>query len=138
MSDIIEWKDDYIVGLKEIDKQHERIFQLLNKLAAAAEVGKSYRDLSYLLSEVLNHFRYHFTSEEVFLENHPDHDIHHQLHCEFTEKARKHEEQSRTDEKFDFKDVSYLLAKWHKEHILEVDVKYFHYLLDKTVIQSID
>lgn len=138
MSDIIEWKDDYIVGLKEIDKQHERIFQLLNKLAAAAEAGKSHRDLSYLLSDVLNHFRYHFTSEEAFLEKHPDHDIHHQLHCDFTEKAKKFEEQSRKDEKFNFKEVSYLLADWHREHILKVDVKHFQYLLDKTVIQAID
>ena len=138
MSDIIEWKTRYIVGVEEIDSQNKRIFQLLNKLAAAVDAGKSHRDLSYILSDVLNHFRYHFTSEDVFLEDHPDYDIHHQLHCDFTEKARKYEEQSRTDEKFNFKKIINLLADWHKDHILKVDVKDFQYLLDKTVIEAID
>jgi hemerythrin len=75
MSDIIEWKNRYIVGVEEIDSQHKRIFQQFNKLAAAVDAGKSHRDLSFILSDVLNQFRYLFTSEEVYLENHPDHDI---------------------------------------------------------------
>jgi hemerythrin-like metal-binding protein len=78
MSDIIEWKDDYLVGLREIDSQHKRIFQLLNKLAVAVDTEKNHRDLPYILSDVLNHFRYHFTSEEVYLKDHPDYDVHHQ------------------------------------------------------------
>ena len=138
MSDIIEWKDDYLVGLGETDSQHKRIFQLLNKLASAVDVGKNRRNLPYILSDVLNHFRYHFTSEEVYLKDHPDYDVHHQLHCDFTEKARKYEEQSRADEKFNFKETSNLLADWLKDHILRYDVIYFQDLLEKTVIESID
>jgi hemerythrin len=60
------------------------------------------------------------------------------LHCDFTEKARKYEEQSKTDEKFNFKETSNLLADWLKDHILRYDVIYFQDLLEKTVIESID
>jgi hemerythrin len=135
---MIAWKEDYTVGLREIDSQHKRISQLLNKLAVAVDARKNHRDLSYILADVLNHFRYHFTSEEVYLEDHPDYDVHHQLHCDFTEKARKDEEQARTEERFDFMETSKLLAAWLKYHILRYDVKYFQDLLEKTVIESID
>ncbi len=62
---------------------------------------------------------------------------HHQLHCEFTKKARKYEEQSRADQKFDFKKIGNLLANWHKDHILQYDVKFFQDLLEQTFIESI-
>jgi hemerythrin len=138
MPDTIEWKSSYVVSVKEIDSQHKKIFQLLNKLAVTVEAGKSHRDLAYILSDILNHFRYHFTSEEVYLEAHPDHDIHHQLHCDFTEKAHTYENQSKTDENYDFKEVHGLLTDWYMDHILNYDVKYFQYLLGRTVVESID
>jgi hemerythrin len=138
MSDVIEWKDSYIVDFSEIDSQHKRIFQLLNKLAAAVDAGKSHSDLTHILSDVLNHFRSHFTSEEDYLKNHPDFDIHHQLHCDFTEKGRKFEEQTKIDEKFDFEETSNLLAGWFKDHILQYDVKHFYDLLEKTAMKSTD
>jgi hemerythrin len=138
MSDNIVWGNRYIVGIKEIDSQHKKIFQQLNKLDAAVDAEKNQRDLSFMLSDVFNQFRYHFTSEEVYLLNHHDHDRHHQLHCDFTERIQEYEAQSRKDANFDFKGIITLLSNWHKEHILEVDVQYFQYLLDKTIIESLD
>jgi hemerythrin-like metal-binding protein len=63
MSNMVEWKTEFSVGIFKIDSQHQDIFKILNKLATAIEEDKDRKILSYILSDVVKHFSYHFTDE---------------------------------------------------------------------------
>jgi hemerythrin len=138
MSKMVEWKTEYRVGIFKIDEQHQDIFKILNELATAIEEDKNRKTLSYILSDVVKHFSYHFTSEEIYLKSHPDFDDHHQKHGELTEKILDFEKQSRKNTAFNFSDVLDFLNDWLKNHILETDIEYFQYVLGKNFIESID
>lgn len=62
------WKAEYIVGLPEIDAQHEYLFRLLGELNAFAEAAVSDRSARDLLREIDRYAYYHFNSEEVLME----------------------------------------------------------------------
>ena len=138
MSKMVKWKTEYRVGIFKIDEQHQDIFKILNNLATAIEEDKDRKTLSYILSDVVKHFTYHFTDEEIYLEGHPDFDDHHQKHEELSEKILVFEKQSRKNTAFNFTDVLNFLNDWLKKHILETDIKYFQYALGKSFIESID
>jgi hemerythrin len=138
MSNMMEWKTKYHVGIFKIDEQHQDIFKILNKLATAIEEDKNREILSYILSDVVKHFNYHFTDEEIYLESHPDFDDHHQKHSELTEKILDFEKESRKNTAFNFGEVLDFLKNWLKNHILETDIEYFQYVLGKNFIESID
>jgi hemerythrin len=138
MSKIVEWKTEYRVGIFKIDEQHQDIFRILNKLATAIEEDKDRKTLSYILSDGIKHFSYHFTDEEIYLEGHPDFDAHHQKHGQLTEKILCFEKESRKNTAFNFGEVLDFLNNWLKNHILETDIEYFKYVLGKSFIESID
>ncbi len=74
---MMEWKKEYSVGIFKIDEQHQEIFKILNRLATSIEEGQERKTLSNILSDVVKHFGYHFTDEEIYLEGHPGFDAHH-------------------------------------------------------------
>ena len=61
--------DDYLIGIPEIDKQHKHLFELI------AEVDQSLEDnadpnviASRMLYELKEYARYHFSTEEAYME----------------------------------------------------------------------
>jgi hemerythrin len=138
MSKMVEWKTENRVGIFKIDEQHQNIFRILNKLATAIEEDKDRKILLYILSDLVKHFNYHFTDEEIYLEVHPDFNDHHQKHWELTEKILDFEKQSRKNTAFNFGEVLDFLNNWLKNHIFEADIEYFQYVREKSFIESID
>ncbi len=70
------WRDDYSVGVAEIDEQHKRLLVLVHKLNAAdsgsgiaSGIARSAR-LMHLLDELNEYAAYHFLSEEKLMRNH--------------------------------------------------------------------
>ena len=138
MSNRVEWKKEYCVGIFKMDEQYQDIFKILNKLATAIEEDKDRETLSYILSDLVKHFIYHFTDEEIYLEGHPGFNAHYKKHAELTEKILDFEKQSRKDTAFNFGEVLGFLNDWLKNHILKTDIEYFQYVLGKSFIESID
>jgi hemerythrin len=58
MSELFVWREEYALGLPEIDAQHRRLFEFGRRLAAGEPV------LEDLASSVRNHFR----TEEALME----------------------------------------------------------------------
>ena len=70
----IEWKESLKIGHPEIDKQHQRLFELTNALMAADDVSAVRR----LLMQLYKHTREHFELEEALMRqlNFPDINAH--------------------------------------------------------------
>jgi hemerythrin len=60
----IEWKDDYLTGIEEIDTQHKGFVKLINRLSIVQEFGNKKAIAVRLLNELGKYIEYHFASEE--------------------------------------------------------------------------
>lgn len=67
-----KWKDEYLVGVKEIDEQHKKLFQIAND---AYELLKSdfyvdkYDKIVSILEKLKEYTVFHFSAEENYMES---------------------------------------------------------------------
>lgn len=69
MSEKIEWNDDYLLGIQEIDNQHKKLVGIANELYDITTGSEeSYKlDMSKVLKKLTDYTVYHFSSEEEFM-----------------------------------------------------------------------
>ncbi|MEG3638960.1 bacteriohemerythrin [Magnetococcus sp. PR-3] len=78
MESIVQWDASYNVGDETIDQQHQKLFDIFNRLYALVESGASKEDGEQAFLELLDYTDVHFTDEIEFytaselptLENH--------------------------------------------------------------------
>ncbi len=128
---IFIWDDSYKTGVENIDKQHKKLVDLLNQLDENINVGGDTQLVIGLLDELVDYTKYHFSSEEGFMQEH-DYDLvsfqkHQKIHQQFVKKIKEAQESCHshpdkvTDELLDF------LVQWLVNHIL---------LTDKQMVES--
>ena len=61
------WKKSYELGLRDIDKQHKRLLELVNK-AYEAYKSNSEEKVRELLNDMVEFTRIHFNTEERYFE----------------------------------------------------------------------
>lgn len=88
MATQIEWRDEFNIGISSIDKEHQQLFKIINKLFVFKEEEK---DSQWLCQEGIKFFRghvlKHFSSEEAYMAS-IDYDgleQHSQIHRKFRE-----------------------------------------------------
>jgi hemerythrin-like metal-binding protein len=120
------WEEKYSVGVDIIDKQHQKMFDTINKLVASLAGIPTREQISVIVSELINYKRFHFeTEEKLFKEyNYPDTEFHISKHREFN--TRLQEIQSKYPD--DVITLAYELADfledWLINHLLVVDQQY--------------
>lgn len=67
-----KWKDEYLIGIKEIDEQHKRLFEIANEaydlLKNNIYVDK-YDKIVTILEGLREYTIFHFNSEEKYMES---------------------------------------------------------------------
>lgn len=84
------WKDEYNIGVDIIDKEHQKLFKILNKLFRfGGEKNKSQWACQEGIKFFKDHAMKHFADEEEYMEfiNYEDLDTHKRIHQEFREKT---------------------------------------------------
>lgn len=65
-----EWRDEYNIGVEVIDKEHQRLFKIINKLFSFREEEK---DSQWTCQEGIKYFKSHavthFKDEEAYMES---------------------------------------------------------------------
>jgi len=109
--------DKYKLGIDIIDKQHEQIFKIINKL-----MDKNC-DMSEIIKELKDYSIYHFDTEEKYFEsiNFKNAENHVNLHNIFIQTINYYSENS---DKLNKKKIYSFLQSWIKNHILIEDKKY--------------
>lgn len=67
---MIKWKDDYKIGIEEIDNQHKRLFELANDaydLLTRDFVVDKYDKIADIVEELRSYTVYHFKTEEDYM-----------------------------------------------------------------------
>lgn len=127
---LIEWTDDFSVGVSELDEQHKRLMFMINRLNEAMRLGEGRRVIDQILRGLEEYVDRHFSNEEAYMEagQYPELNRHKDVHRRLTAKVKdfaERYEQGDTNVIFELPDF---LAKWLQNHILKTDKQYAPYV----------
>lgn len=119
----IEWTDKYEVGVKRVDEQHQRLFDLLNDLHAATVNGDEQTTLASVLDALVEYTVYHFETEEKLYVDYkcPDYQTHKTEHDKLTMQATRLQEDFATGSATISFDVLDFLHDWLVDHTTGLD-----------------
>ena len=129
------WKDEYCVGVQEIDVQHRRLFSLADELHAAMSVGKGKAVLDQVLSNLIGYTKSHFAAEERLMQSrgYPNYLAHKIEHDQLTHKVLDLQREFRAGKVALTLDIMKFLRDWLDHHILGSDQKYAPFVGGKAV-----
>lgn len=125
MTTLIEWTDEFSVGVEEIDEQHKRLIALINTLITAIEEREKRDVLEKILEEMIDYINYHFISEEKYFEGMDNLKEHKLKHWEFVKKTNQLNRDYGQNKLNISQDILDFLRDWLCNHILKIDKKYF-------------
>jgi hemerythrin len=122
---MIEWSDEFSVGVPRIDFEHKILFGLINDFERARLSGAGQDVLRDVLLEITAYTKYHFLREEHMLcrMGYPDLDYHREQHFQFMDILHS-KVMSQTSGVTKSPEVGDFLLKWFIEHIKCEDAKY--------------
>jgi hemerythrin len=132
---LIEWNSSFSVQNNEMDRQHQQLFSLLNKLHEALAQGKGKETLPILFNDLLRYTQSHFAAEETLLQRHnyPGLATQKREHADLTAQAVKLQKQFQAGDFSAGMQTSIFLKKWLTEHIQGTDQKYGEHLKNSGV-----
>lgn len=126
---MLSWKDEYAIGVESIDEQHRHLFEIGNR---AYELLKDefcidkYDKVAEILDELEEYTRYHFESEEQYMQEieYQGYFMQKVEHDKFLktieeEKSKLAELDEVTDK--DIENILSLVFEWVLNHILKRD-----------------
>jgi hemerythrin len=125
----IEWKDEYSVGLQEIDNQHRQLLALFGRVAESLRDAASWSELHYRIVELRSFAEFHFEFEEALMRmfGYVEQAQHADSHKQFFVRMAEFEKNSILGETK--QDMLKFLFDWLFSHILKSDKAYAQYIL---------
>lgn len=128
-----KWTPEYYTGNKKVDEEHQKLFEIVNKLHDAMKKGHGKDVLKQTLDELIKYTIQHFTDEEFFMlsKRYPRYKEHKKIHKDLTDKVKD------LRAKFVSGDVNmniellHFLNQWLAHHIKGEDFKLFQYLKEQ-------
>jgi hemerythrin len=132
---LMAWKEDYSVKIQTIDKQHQRLFDLINALYDASRAGKGRDVLGGVTDELIRYTQTHFRQEEEFLKstNYSDFPAHKVQHEKFVAKVVEFRQKLASGQVVVSADILWFLRDWLTGHIMQTDKKYSTHLVSKGI-----
>ena len=129
------WNPTYSVGVAELDKQHKVLFDLINKLYDAMQVGQGSKEVGNVITEMINYTQFHFTAEEKYLTTYKYIELGKQKasHEGFVKKVKDFQSQYQQGKLAISIEVMNFLRDWLVTHIQVEDKKYSAFLNSKGV-----
>jgi hemerythrin-like metal-binding protein len=120
------WKDSFNTHIPEIDRQHQHIFAVLNRLYEAAQTPVDLESVKTLLLEVNAYAHTHFSTEEKLMAryNYPELPMqktqHNYYKMQIAQLTREFEDENVAV----VKRILQFLKDWFLGHILQEDLKF--------------
>ena len=132
------WTPQLATGVRQIDLQHQELFELINELDAANAAGNKRDALADVLPRLGAYVLFHFGTEEAMLsqlssdraQQHRQH--HQQQHAEFSERVAQLREQP--PDEIDLTAFVAYLQRWLTQHIMKTDLELGRLLLERPSI----
>ena len=124
---MIEWKDEYTIGVDTIDMQHKKLFEIAGRAMALMKnemLTDKYDKIVEILEELKDYTVYHFRTEEEYMQSIKYKRFLSQkaAHDEFIERLEKINLDNLDDQQEEYlMDILNGLVDWISEHILGQD-----------------
>jgi hemerythrin len=131
--EIINWKNEFSVGVKEMDEQHKKLLGMINRLIEEQHTLTDPRTIADLLTEMTDYAQVHFRAEEFLMAEYGYEQI----------GAQEKQHQAFIDKTISFYSASDIgpnvlsmalldyLGTWLVGHILQEDMKYKNFFKSK-------
>jgi len=129
-----EWKDEYELGLPDIDLQHTMIVNMLNELHVAIESGDPEGIVEKILAKMLLYVDEHFATEETTMKGlgfsgYNAHVVEHEV---FRGKVNALNERHQLGQSVATDELIIILINWLKIHIAEVDQEFGRFVHEQS------
>jgi hemerythrin len=125
-----QFSDDLRVGHEEIDRQHESLFEIVNRLHDAMRAGHSRQEQGNILTFLGTYTAEHFAAEEAFMRTseYPELIPHQAEHAHLIEQLQEIQQKYEAGSMTLSIMVMHFLKDWLSHHIQEVDRKLAEHL----------
>nr|WP_320116651.1 bacteriohemerythrin [uncultured Desulfuromonas sp.] len=140
MADFIEWSDEISVGIQEIDEQHKKLVDLINRLYEEMTLGDDKVGVAKeVLNELVQYTIIHFAVEECLFRifEYPDYSAHCDMHEDLRNQVYDINKKVQEGERLITPELLFFLRKWITNHIMVEDKKYGPFLLKKGMKKSL-
>jgi hemerythrin len=127
---LFQWSEAYSVGHPDIDRQHQKLFQLAEQLHAAMTAGKGKQCLSTTLNNLVAYTKRHFADEEILMQSsrYPFYRQHKAEHQGLTDRVVQFQRTFEADQAPVTVELLQFLSNWLTHHIGTVDRKVADFL----------
>ena len=121
---LLEWNDEYLIGVESLDQEHRDLFAWVNELNAQLARREDKSRIEETLGEIHAHMAAHFALEEKFMRdtNFPNYDRHKREHERFLSNIVEVLEDFRKEPGLGYSEtVMAELKHWIISHVLTSD-----------------
>lgn len=132
---LFDWKDDYSVGVEDMDSQHKVLIVAINRLHEAMKSGKAKEIQKKILDELIDYTTVHFTAEEKIMRQYayPGLDEQKKQHQQFVSKLAGFLEDYNSGKLMLSLEIMKFLRDWLSNHIRKIDKQYSDFFNQKGV-----
>jgi hemerythrin len=123
---LLQWSDDLSVGVVEMDRQHQRLVELVDRLHKVMAACQGDHIKKEILTEFLTCAKVHLTAEERLMRQcgYPQFADHKRLHDRLMEKAIRLNEKMLQVPMTPSAGLESILKGWLVQHIVQQDKEY--------------
>jgi hemerythrin-like metal-binding protein len=124
--ELIKWDVSKSTGIEEIDNNHRKVIEVINRLSKARGEGTSTDILPEVLSDLKRYSLAHFRWEEKYMmqSRYVDGNEHREQHRRFISQLEAFEKGMAQDKTFIALRLLPFLIEWLVDHIMNEDIRY--------------
>ena len=131
MQDRLVFDSRYVVGIEQVDSEHQKLFELASRIydSIALDVIVPMSEIRSAIAELIDCTKIHFANEESLMEAkaYPDLEQHRELHAYLISRIEDFEESVRLGEQLTPVDAYEFLCSWLGDHIQASDRNFGEY-----------
>ncbi|MEW5843558.1 MAG: bacteriohemerythrin [Bacteroidota bacterium] len=123
---LLNWQSDFTVNVCEIDKQHQKLVEMINNLHDGMKAGKGKEVLGDILANLVKYTEFHFKYEEKLFEQYvyPETLAHKRQHSDLVSQVQNYKKSFESGESVLSMEIMSFLKVWLMDHIVGSDKKY--------------
>jgi len=123
------WKDEYSIGIEEVDSQHKTLLNHFRTIGEAFAEKKSWSDTHFEIVELRDFADFHFRFEDALMRLYacPQREQHNRIHEKFFEKIQSFEQSSLLMQ--NDREVVQFFSDWLVNHIQGDDRAYAQHII---------
>ena len=124
--ELIRWDDSVKIGIDTIDRQHQKLVMLINKLHSAMRNRAAQTVMSQIFKELVDYTVEHFANEERMLEEAGYEKLseHKKIHIKMVAQVQEYRDQFESGSATVTMDLMNFLSDWLIHHIKGIDRQY--------------